>query len=406
MGIDDLPQTAAATPIDQAASYAYGSAQELADVFAGKAPGHIYTRISGPTTLVLERRLAELEDSIGCIATSSGMAAITAVMMGLLRSGDEIVSAAGIFGGTISLFKNVLGRFGVKTTLVSAGDTEQFRQAITPATRVIFVETIGNPGMDVPDLSAIAELARAHRILFVVDSTLTSPALIRPKEFGADIVVHSTTKYINGHGTVIGGALIDTGRYDWSTGPFADVAALAKRAGRLAFLSHLRMLIYRDLGGCAAPGSSWLMLQGLETLTSRMRAHCDNALKIAELLRQHRSVGRVDYPGLQCSTYYPRVSKFFGGRGGGLLTLRLGSRERAFRFIDSLKTVRIATNLGETRTLVIHPASTIFHEYSADQRAELGVPDDLVRMALGIDEFDKLKQDVLQALDQVEKEKA
>jgi O-acetylhomoserine (thiol)-lyase len=406
MNTDTIPLTAAETPIHQAASYGYGTTEELADVFAGHAPGHIYTRISGPTTLTLERRLADLEGGVGCIATASGMAAITAVMTGLLRSGDEILSANGIFGGTISLFKNVFGRFGVKTTLVNGGDTEQFRRAINPATRVIFVETISNPGMDVPDLPALAEIARAHRIPLVVDSTLTSPALVRPRDFGADIVVHSTTKYINGHGTAIGGALIDTGRYDWANGLFPDLAAVAKRAGRLAFLSHLRMLIYRDLGGCPTPGNSWLMLQGLETLTGRVRTHCDNALKLAEVLNRHRGVARVDYPGLESSPYFPRVVKLFGGRGGGLLTLRLGTQARAFQFINALKTVRIATNLGETRTLVLHPASTIFHEYSADERARLGVPDDLVRISVGIDEFEKLEQDVLQALDAAGKEHA
>jgi len=402
--LDGAHTGAGGVAIHQTAAYAYSTAQEMAEVFAGRAPGHIYTRISNPTTYTLERRLAELEGGVGCLATSSGMAAIAALALGLLRSGDEIVSAAGIFGGTISLFRNILGRLGIQTTLVEAGDAAQFRRALTPATRLLFAETIGNPRMDVPDIPALAELARERRLPLVIDSTLTTPALVRPKELGADIVIHSTTKFINGHGTAIGGALIDAGTFDWAKGPFPELRALARNAGGMAFLAHLRMLAYRDLGGCPAPGNSFLMLQGLETLEARMQAHCENARKLAERLSGHPGVAWVNYPGLESSPFHGRVRKFFGGRAGGLLTIGLGEERRAFRFVNALRRARIAANLGETRTLVIHPASTIFHEYEAPDRARMGVPEDMVRVSVGIGDFEEILQDALQALAASDKE--
>ncbi|MHC4693060.1 MAG: O-acetylhomoserine aminocarboxypropyltransferase/cysteine synthase family protein [Planctomycetota bacterium] len=346
-------------PIIQTVSYAYKTAQELADVFGGKAPGYIYTRIANPTTTALETRLTELEGGIGCIATSSGMAAIASVVMGLLRTGDEIIASTGIFGGTVSLFENTLGRFGVKTNLVDAAETDQFSTAINDKTRLIFIETIGNPRMDVPDMPAIASIANQSNIPLVVDNTVTTPFLIKPGEFGADIVVHSTSKFINGHGTAIGGAIIDTGNYNWTAGPFEDIKKLSENMRRLAFLAHLRNLIYRDLGGCPAPMNSFLMLQGLETLSGRMTKHCENAEKLARFLKTHSKVKWVNYPGLEESKFVSRIGKLFNGRSGGLLTFGLGDKQKAFRFIDSLKLAKNLANLGDAKTLVIHPSSTI-----------------------------------------------
>ena len=385
-------------PIYQTVSYTYKTAQELADVFAGRAPGYIYTRIANPTTYALERRLAQLEGGVGCIATSSGMAAITALAIGLLRTGDELVAASGIFGGTVSLFINTLGRFGIKTTLVDAGSTEQFAKAINENTKLIFVETIGNPRMDVPDIPAVVDIARGANIPLIVDNTVTTPFLMKPKEFGADIVVHSTSKFINGHGTAIGGAIIDTGNYDWSAGPFEDIKQLSKRAGELAFLAHLRNLIYRDLGGCAAPMNSFLMLQGLETLAGRMEKHCSNASRLAEYLRGHEKVDWVNYPGLADSEFYDRVLKLFGGRGGGLLTFGLGNKEKAFRFIDSVKLAKNLANLGDAKTLVLHPSSTIFHEFSAEEQKRMEVTEDMVRVSVGIEDFEDIRNDFEQAI--------
>jgi len=394
----DAGTGATAVPVYQTVSYAFKTAQELADVFSGMAPGYIYTRIANPTTSALELRLSQLENGIGCIATSSGMAAITSVVMALLRAGDEIVAATGIFGGTVSLFQNTLGRFGVKTKLVNAEVTEQFEEAVTGNTKFIFVETVANPRMDVPDIPAIAEIAAKANIPLVVDNTVTTPLLIKPGKFGADIVVHSTSKYINGHGTAIGGAIIDTGNYDWKNGPFEDIRDLSKRAGQLAFLAYLRTLVYRDLGGCPAPMNSFLMLQGLETLGARMARHCENALKLAAFLRNHPKVSRVDYPGLANSRFYDRVTRLFDGRGSGLLTFGLGSKERAFKFVDSVKLAKNMANLGDAKTLVIHPCSTIFHEFSAEQRQQMGVGDDLIRVSVGIEDFEDIKKDFEQAI--------
>jgi O-acetylhomoserine (thiol)-lyase len=399
-GFKDDPGTGASTtPIFQTVSYAYKTAQDLADVFDGRAPGYVYTRIANPTTAALEARLTRLEDGIGCIATSSGMAAIASVVMGLLKTGDELVAASGIFGGTVSLFQNTLARFGVKTTFVDAGLTEEFKKAINKNTKLIFIETIGNPRMDVPDISAVADIAKQANIPLVVDSTLTTPVLVRAGQFGADIVVHSTSKFINGHGTAIGGALIDTGNYNWAEGPFDDIKKLSSKAGQLAFLSHLRSLIYRDLGGCPAPMNSFLMLQGLETLPVRMKKHCSNAVKLAKFLQASRKVAWVNYPGLQESAFYDLTVKQFGSGAGALLTFGLEDRKRAFKFIDSLKLAKNLANLGDAKTVVIHPKSTIFHEFSPEQQKTMGVTDDMVRVSVGIEDFEDIKNDFEQAID-------
>ncbi|MCD6364527.1 MAG: O-acetylhomoserine aminocarboxypropyltransferase/cysteine synthase [Planctomycetes bacterium] len=396
---EDGTTGATAVPIWQTVSYAHKTAQELAGLFEGRLPGYIYTRIANPTTTALEVRLAQLEEAIGCVATASGMAAIASTVMGLVRSGQRIISAAGIFGGTVSLFENTLARFGVETALVDAQDTNGFTNAIDHKTRLVFVETVGNPRMDVPDIPAIARIAHKANIPLVVDNTVTTPAIFRPGQVGADIVIHSTSKFINGHGTAIGGAIIDTGNYDWRKGPFEDIKQLSERVGQLAFLAHLRNLIYRDLGACPAPMNSFLMLQGLETLPGRMVKHCENAKKLAQFLQKHPKVPWVNYPGLADNKFYRRVAELFGGQGGGLLTFGLGTKEKAFRFIDSLNLAKNLANLGDARTLVIHPASTIFHEFSAEQKLKMGVTEDMVRVSVGIEDFEDIKADFEQAID-------
>ncbi|MHC4726624.1 MAG: O-acetylhomoserine aminocarboxypropyltransferase/cysteine synthase family protein [Planctomycetota bacterium] len=395
---------ATTVPICQTVSYAYKTAQELADVFHGKAPGYIYTRIANPTTTALEARLTMLEDGIGCIATSSGMAAIASVVMSLTRTGDEIIAATGIFGGTVSLFENTLGRFGVKTNFVDSADTNQFAKAVNDRTKLIFIETIGNPRMDVPDTPAIADIAHKANLPLVVDNTVTTPFLIKPVDFGADIVVHSTSKFINGHGTAIGGAIIDTGNYNWRKGAFDDIKELSERVGQLAFLANLRNLIYRDLGGCPAPMNSFLMLQGLETLPGRMVKHDENAWKLAQFLQTHPKVSWVNYPGLTGSKFNDRVVKLFAGRGGGLLTFGLGDKQRAFRFIDSLKLAKNLANLGDAKTLVVHPSSTIFHEFSISEQNKMGVTEDMIRVSVGIEDFEDIKADFQQAIERTFKE--
>ncbi|MHC4569833.1 MAG: O-acetylhomoserine aminocarboxypropyltransferase/cysteine synthase family protein [Planctomycetota bacterium] len=395
---------ASAVPICQTVSYAYSTAQAIAEAFAGRAPGYIYTRIANPTTTALESRLADLEDGIGCIATSSGMAAIASAVMGLVRSGDEIIAAAGIFGGTVSLFEKTLSRFGVKTIFVDVAETDNFAEALNDKTRLIFIETIGNPRMDVPDVPAIAEIAHKAGIPLIVDNTVTTPAVFKPGEFGADIVVHSTSKFINGHGTAIGGAIVDTGNYNWRQGPFEEIKDVSQRVGQLAFLWYLRNVIYRDLGGCPAPMNSFLLLQGLETLPGRMAKHCENAERLAQFLQSHPKVSWVDYPGVEASKFHDRVTRLFAGRAGGLLTFGLGDKEKAFKFIDSLKLAKNLANLGDAKTLVVHPASTIFHEFDADELGPMGVTADMVRVSVGIEDFEDIKADFEQAIERAFKE--
>jgi len=395
---------ASAVPICQTVSYAYDTARAIADAFAGRAPGYIYTRIANPTTTALESRLAELEDGIGCIATSSGMAAIASAVMSLVKAGDEIIAAAGIFGGTVSLFKNTLSRFGVKTVFVDVAETENFAEALNDRTKLIFIETIGNPRMDVPDIPAVAEIAHKAGIPLIVDNTVTTPALFKPGEFGADIVVHSTSKFINGHGTAIGGAIVDTGNYDWRQGPFEEIRDVSEKVGQLAFLWYLRNVIYRDLGGCPAPMNSFLMLQGMETLPGRMARHCENAERLAQFLQSHPRVSWVNHPGLKTSKFHERVARLFAGRAGGLLTFGLSDKQKAFDFIDSLKLAKNLANLGDAKTLVVHPASTIFHEFDADELGAMGVTAEMVRVSVGIEDFEDIKADFEQAIERAFKE--
>lgn len=400
-GYSSDPTTGAtAVPVYQTAAYAYDSAKELADVFKGRAPGHVYTRITNPTNMALEQRLAKLEGGVGALVTASGMAAISSVLTGLLKSGDHLISTTGIFGGTTSYLKNVLGRFGVTVDFVAANDLDAFRAALTPATRLLFVETITNPSMDVPDLSALSALAQEQNIPLVVDATATPPSMVKTKEFGASVVIHSTTKFINGHGTAIGGVLIDTGNYNWRESPFEDLATLAKRAGPMAFLAHQRNLILRDLGGCAAPENSFLMLQGLKTLKARMAMHCDNARRLAEFLSERPEVAWVNYPGLKSSPYYETVQKQFGGQAGAILTF--GVRGDAFACLDRFKLAQRMTNLGDARTLVLHPASTIFAEYTPEEREAQCVGDDMIRVAVGIEDFEDICEDFEQAIGRTE----
>jgi O-acetylhomoserine (thiol)-lyase len=326
------------------------------------------------------------------------MSAIASVVMGLLKAGDELVAASGIFGGTVSLFQNTLAKFGVKSTFVDAAYSEEFKRAITKNTKLIFIETIGNPKMDVPDISAIADIAKQANIPFVVDNTVTTPALYKPGSAGADIVIHSTTKFINGHGTAMGGAIIDTGNYDWRNGIFEDIKKLSSRAGQLAFLSYLRSLIYRDLGGCPAPMNSFLMLQGLETLPVRMKKHCSNAVELAKYLQGNEKVAWVNYPGLKESAFYDLTVKQFDSVAGAMLTFGTGDKKRAFKFIDSLKLANNLANLGDAKTAVIHPESTIFHEFSIEEQKTMGVTDDMVRVSVGIEDFEDIKNDFEQAI--------
>ena len=388
-------------PIYQTASFSQSTAQALANVFAGRKPAYAYTRSSNPTTGALERRLTELEQGVGCIATASGMAAISAVMFGLLQAGDEVIASQGLFGGSLTLLTKTLSRFGIHTRFVNASEVGGVAQAVTERTRLIFVETIGNPKMDVPDLRILSQVAQGAGIPLVVDSTVTPPCLFQGRELGVDLLVYSTTKFINGHGTAIGGAVVDTGHYDWAESPFLHIRDWTQKVGKLAFLAYLRNATYRDLGGAAAPMNSFLMGQGLETLSMRMSRHCDQALTLATFLQGHKVVSWVQYPGLEQSPYHDRAHTQFNGHGGALLTFGLGTKAKAFQLIDSLKLVLNQTNIGDAKTLIIHPASTIYHDFSPQQRAQAGVTDDLIRVSVGLEAFEDIQQDFEQALAEI-----
>jgi O-acetylhomoserine (thiol)-lyase len=388
------------TSIHQTAAYAFATAQEISDCFAGRAPGYIYSRIANPTAAALEQRLTELEGGLGCLSTASGMGAIASVAIGLTRAGDHLVAARGIFGGTVSFFARTLGRFGVRTTFVDARDPAAFAAALEPTTRFIFVETITNPALEVVDVPAVGAVAHEAGVPLVVDSTLTPPTIFRPGEHGADLVIHSLSKFINGHGNSIGGAVIDTGHYDWARGPFADIAELARKAGKRAFLAHLRTLIYRDLGCCPAPLNSFLHLLGLEGLPLRMAAHCRNAQALAEFLAGHPQVAWVRYPGLPDNPSHEVATRLFGGQYGGLLTFGLGTREAAMQFIDATRLAQNVANLGDSKTLIIHPASTIFQEFTPAEQEAMDVPPDMIRVSVGVESINDIIADFEAALGQ------
>jgi O-acetylhomoserine (thiol)-lyase len=400
-GLEPGPAGATTVPIVQSSAFAYATADDLEDVFRGRRPGQVYTRLGNPTTECLERRLALLEGGAAAIATASGMAAITTAVLTILRAGDEVLSSASVFGGTFSLFRDSLSNYGIGARFVDPCDLTAFRQAVTGRTRLIFVETVGNPKLDVPDIAAIAEIARQAGIPLMVDATVTTPYLARGLELGADLVIHSTSKFINGSGSAIGGAIVDLGRFDWKSELFPHFAPFVKKFGRLAFTARARKLIHKDFGACAAPMNSFLLAQGIETLALRMERHCANALRLARFLNEHPKVGWVNYPGLTGSPHHAVARRQFGERFGALLTFGLADKAAAFRFINGLNLARNLANIGDAKTLVIHPASTICCDYPPEEKAIMGVTEELVRVSVGIEAADDIVADFAGALEQV-----
>jgi O-acetylhomoserine (thiol)-lyase len=388
-------------PLVHSSAFAYDTAEELEDVFRGRRPGHIYTRIGNPTTEAFERRLAQLEGGVACIATSSGMSAIATTLLNILGTGDEILSSSSLFGGTHSLFTSTLAPLGITTSFVDPTSLQAWEDAITERTRLLFLETIGNPKLDVPDIAAIAAIAHRHRLPLVVDATVSTPYLARVRELGGDIVIHSTSKYINGTANAIGGAIVDCGTFDWGSGRFPHLAPFAERYRQFAFTARLRKQVHRDLGGCPSPTNSFLTAEGMETLALRMERHCDNALRLATFLQGEPSVAWVNYPGLAASASHQVARRQFGNRFGGLVTFGVGSKERAFRCLNGLTLARKLANIGDTKTLVIHPASTICCDTPAAERLQMGVTDDLIRVSVGIEAIDDILQDFSTALMQL-----
>jgi O-acetylhomoserine (thiol)-lyase len=399
-GIDpESAQGSTVTPIYESAAFAYDSAEELSEVFEGRRPGHVYSRISNPTVMAFEQRMNSLEDGAGALATSSGMAAITTTLLTLLNAGDVIAAGKSLFGGTLLLLRRVLSRFGIESRFFDPCSAQELEHALTANPKAIYVETIGNPKLDVPDFRVLSAAAKRRGIPLLVDSTLTTPFLFPAKRFGASVVVHSGTKYICGSGTAVGGAIVDLGTFDWSGYPNEGIREMTARRGvQLGFLAAARKNVLQNIGTCLSPFSASRHSQGLETLALRMDRHCSNALALAEFLTTHPRVSAVNYPGLASSAYRDRVREQFCGRGGGILTLRMGTRQGSFDFIRRLKLAKDLANVGDAKTLVIHPASTIYRDLSPAEMADAGVTDDLVRVSVGIESITDIIADFEQAL--------
>lgn len=400
-GLDAGPAGATTVPIVQSSSFAHATAEELEDIFRGRQGGQVYTRIGNPTTESLERRLALLEGGIATIATASGMAAITTAALTIVRGGDEILASSSLFGGTFSLFRDTLANFGITARFADPTDAPLLKRSITEKTRLIFVETIGNPKMDVPDIGVIAGIAREAGVPLMVDATVTTPYLARGKELGADIVIHSTSKFINGTGSVIGGAIVDCGSFNWQSPKFPHFGPFVKKYRGFAFTARARQLIHRDFGACAAPMNSFLLSEGIETLALRMERHCTNAHRLAEYLQGHATVGWVNYPGLADSPYHETATRQYGGRYGGVLTFGLPDKAAAFRFINALQLAKNLAHIGDAKTLVIHPASTICSSYGPEDKALMGVTEEMVRVSVGIEAIEDIIADFSQALKNV-----
>ena len=402
---------ARAVPVHRTASYVFKSARHAADLFALKELGNIYTRLQNPTHDVLEKRLAALEGGAGALAVSSGTAAIFYSIVNLARAGDEIVAADNLYGGTVTQFHDILPQFGIRTRFVNPGSALNFEGAITEKTRAIFVETLGNPSLDVADIPAVAGVARQHRLPLIVDNTFATPYLCRPMELGADIVIHSLTKWIGGHGTFIGGAIVDSGRFDWTDSKFAlfnepepsyhglrfarDLGPLSP----LAFILRARLVPLRNLGACLNPDNAWLALQGLETLSLRMARHCENALAVARYLKGHPSVAWVRYPGLGDDPAHSTAARVLGGGFGGMVVFGIGGgRDAGERFIDCLRLFSHLANVGDAKSLAIHPATTTHAQLSEEDQRSGGITPDLVRLSIGLEHIDDILADLDQAL--------
>jgi O-acetylhomoserine (thiol)-lyase len=408
------PTTGArAVPIYQTTSYVFKSSEHAANLFALKEFGNIYTRIMNPTTDVFERRIAALEGGTGALAVASGQSAISLALLAITRLGDQIVSANNLYGGTYQLFHHTLPRLGRTTTFVDSRKPEAFKRAITDKTRAVYIETIGNPKLDVPDFEAIARIAHEAGVPLVVDNTV-GVGLVRPIDYGADILASSATKYIGGHGTSIGGVIVDSGKFRWNNGKFPEFTepdpsyhgivywdALGNVAGmgNVAFILKVRVTLLRDLGPALSPFNSFLFLQGLETLPLRQRQHAANALAVARHLKQHPLVSWVTYPGLEEDPSYPLAARYLKHGFGGIVGFGIkGGLEAGKRFIDSVQLLSHLANIGDAKSLVIHPASTTHQQLSRDEQEETGVTADYIRLSIGLEDVEDITADIDQAL--------
>ncbi|HEB27534.1 MAG TPA: aminotransferase class I/II-fold pyridoxal phosphate-dependent enzyme [Porticoccus sp.] len=408
---------AAAVPIYQTTSYTFDDTQHGADLFDLKVPGNIYTRIMNPTTDVLEQRVAAMEGGIGALAVASGMAAITYAIQCICSMGDNIVSTSQLYGGTYNLFAHTLPKQGIEARMVSADDFDALEKAIDKNTRLVFCESIGNPAGNIVDLEKFAEIAHKHGVPLIVDSTVATPFLCRPFELGADIVIHSLTKYMGGHGTSIGGVIIDSGKFDWVANkerfpilnepdPSYHGVVYTEALGAAAYIGRCRVVPLRSMGAAISPFNSFQILQGLETLGLRMERHCENAEKLANYLSNHDKVAWVNYAALPESPYYQNCQRITGGKASGILSFGINGesgsgKEAGTQFIDALQMILRLVNIGDAKSLACHPASTTHRQLNDDELAAAGVSADLVRISVGIENIDDIIADVSQALDSV-----
>ena len=385
------PHGATQVPIYQSSAFRHDTAEELEKIFSNKMAGYSYTRTNNPTIESFEKRMAKLEGGIGSVACSSGMAALSMALMNVLQRGDHVVAAAGLYGGTVELLDE-LKVYGVTTTYVKVNTPQAFEAEITPETRAVFAETIGNPKLDVTDIQGVAEVAHKYGIPFLVDNTVATPYLINPLKLGADVVIHSSSKYINGSSDAISGILISGGKFKWDADKYPGMKEF-KKFGPFAYLAKLRNGLFRSMGACLAPQNAFLNNLGLETLGLRMQRHCSNAMELAEFLNGLGHGITVSYPGLKEHPYHEIAAKQFHGGFGAIITLRTESKERAFQILNKLKIPWLVSNIGDTKTLVIHPSSTIAAHLSQEEKELSGVYDDMIRISVGIEDIEDLKED-------------
>ncbi len=406
----DPATTARGVPVHRTSSYVFNSSKHAADLFALKEMGNIYTRIMNPTQDVLEQRVAALEGGAAALALSSGTSAVYYTIINICEAGDEIVSAGNLYGGTYTMFDCILPQFGIRTHFADAKDPESFSRAITEKTRAVFIETIGNPVLDFTDISAIADIAHRHHLPLIVDATFTTPYLLKSIEYGADIVVNSLTKWMGGHGTGIGGIVVDSGKFDWHDPKFKlynepdpsyhDIryAHDLGDMNPIAFILRMRLVPLRNLGACISPDNAWMFLQGLETLPLRMQRHCENAAEVARFLKEHSHVEWVRYPGLPDDPTYPVASRYLQNGFGGMVVFGIkGGLDAGQKFVDSLQLFSHLANVGDAKSLVIHPASTTHSQLSEEQQRAGGLSPDLVRLSIGLENVDDIKEDLDQA---------
>ena len=404
-----------AVPIYQTTSYQFKNTEHAANLFGLKEFGNIYTRLMNPTTDVFEKRIALLEGGVGALAVSSGQSAITIALLNIAQAGDEIVSADNLYGGTYNLFHYTFSRLGIKVNFVKSNDLAAIQKAITPKTKAIYAESIGNPKLDVADLEEIAKVAHKNGLPLVLDNTV-SPYLLRPFDHGVDIIVYSATKFIGGHGTSLGGVIVDSGKFDWTNGKFPLIAnpepsyhginfvEALKPMGNIAYIIKARVTLLRDLGSALSPFNSFLFLQGLETLHLRLPRHAENALAVAKHLEKHPKVAWVNYPGLPSSPEKERVKKYLPKGAGAILGFGIkGGLEAGKKFIDSLELISHLANVGDAKTLAIHPATTTHQQLSPAEQLATGVTQDFIRLSIGLEHIDDILADIDQALNKAAK---